>query len=68
MNRSLSVLCIEEGEGWSAQCLEYDLATQAPTLPALYAEVERMITGTILVSLELGLEPFADIDPAPQRF
>jgi hypothetical protein len=53
---------------WSAQCLEYDMATQANTLSDLYYEIEKMIVGQIVVSRELDLEPFEQLPPAPDKF
>jgi hypothetical protein len=53
---------------WIAQCLEYDLATAAKRLEDLPAELERFLTGQIAASLELGIEPFAGLPPAPKRF
>ncbi len=53
---------------WSAQCLEYDIATQAKSLDDLYYEIERMIAGYIVVSRELGLEPFEQLPAAPEKF
>ena len=64
----ISVVAFQEGDSWSAQCLEYDIATQASTLPDLYYEVERMLMGHVAVAAKLGREPFAGIGPAPKRY
>lgn len=74
--KALSVLIVEHkhceagehGGQWSAQCLEYDMATQADSLAGLYYQIERMIVGHIVVSVELGMEPFKGLSPAPKRF
>jgi hypothetical protein len=52
----------------SAQCLEYDIATQARTLPDLWYELQRIIVGHIATSLKLGKEPFAGVPPAPKKY
>ena len=65
---TLSILLFEEEDGWSAQILEYDIACQAKTFQALSNELERTIAGNILVTSALGLEPFAGISRAPQKF
>jgi hypothetical protein len=65
---TISVVAFQEGDSWSAQCLEYDIATQAATLPDLYYEVERMLMGHLAVAAKLGREPFAGLGPAPQRY
>lgn len=62
------VLVQEENGGWSAQCLEYDLAAQAPSLPDLRYELQRVLLGHIYASVDLGREPFQNIGPAPRRF
>ncbi len=62
------ILFFENEEGWAAQCLEYDLATQAETLEALYYEVERILVAHIALADELGIEPFEGLDPAPQKY
>lgn len=56
------------GEWWVAQCLEYDLATQARRLEDLPRELRRLLTVQILASLECGVEPFEGLAKAPARF
>lgn len=65
---TISAVLFQEGDWWSAQCLEYDIAAQAKTLPALYDELERVLAAHITVSLELDKEPFAGFNPAPKKF
>jgi hypothetical protein len=65
---TISVLAFQDGDSWSAQCLEYDIATQAATLPDLFYEVERTLMGHLAVAAKLGREPFAGLKPAPQRY
>lgn len=65
---SISVLAIQEGEQWSAQCLQYDIAAQANSLPELSVAFERALVGHIIVSKELGLEPFEGLKAAPKAF
>jgi hypothetical protein len=64
----ISVLLLQEGEWWSAQCLEYDIATQARTLPELRNELERMLLHHVVLTLEEGKAPFKELRPAPQRY
>jgi hypothetical protein len=56
------------GEWWVAQCLEYDLATQARRLEDLPRELRRLLNVQILASLESGIEPFEGFSKAPTRF
>jgi len=68
MHKTIRVLMLEgkePGEGWSAQCLEYDIAMQAKTMTDIMYEVNRVLIGNIIVSKELKLEPFASLKPAP---
>jgi hypothetical protein len=57
-----------EGPWCVAQCLEYDIATRARSMSALYQEVERIIAAYILLAQKEGREPFANIPKAPKRF
>ena len=64
----VSFVLIQRGDCWSAQCLEYDIATQAPSLPALQKEIDRFLAAHVVVSAKLGREPFAGLKPAPQKY
>ena len=65
---TISVVMFQEGEWWTAQCLEYDIAAQAKTVPDLYYELDRVLVGHLVANTELGREPFADIRPAPEEY
>jgi hypothetical protein len=67
-NYKLSAVLFQEADWWVAQCLEYDIATQAKTLQGLYYELERTLVGQIVASKEVGVVPFEKIPPAPQQF
>lgn len=64
----ISAILFQEGEVWSAQCLEYDIATQADSLPNLRYELERVIFAHIAACKNIGREPFEGLPPAPQHF
>jgi hypothetical protein len=64
----VSAVLFREGEWWVAQCLEYDIATQARRLEDLPQELHRLLTNQILASLEAGIEPFQGFSRAPRRF
>ncbi|MBI3991625.1 MAG: hypothetical protein HY342_00010 [Candidatus Lambdaproteobacteria bacterium] len=68
MTYQLSILFIENDGGWSAQCLEHDVAAQAKTLDQLYYEVERVLVAQIALAEELSHEPFRGLGPAPQKY
>jgi hypothetical protein len=65
---TIRVLLIEKPDGWIAQCLDYDIVAQAETFTDLKEELERVLVSHIAVSIELGREPFAGFDKAPQRW
>jgi predicted RNase H-like HicB family nuclease len=70
-NRSpfnISVLLLQEGQWWSAQCLEYDIAAQAKTLPELRNELERVLLLHIVLALEEEKKPFSELRPAPKKY
>lgn len=64
----VSAILFEEGDWWSAQCLEYDIAAQARTLSDLLYEVERVLVSHLCIAEELGRKPFEGLEPAPQKF
>jgi hypothetical protein len=64
----IRAVLFEEGEAWSAQCLDYDIAAQAKTLPELHDELVRVLAVHVAASVQLGREPFAGIGAAPAKF
>jgi hypothetical protein len=64
----ISAVLIEEGDCWSAQCLEYDVAAQARSLTALQCELQRVIVSHLCNAAELGRRPFENIPPASKKF
>lgn len=69
MGLKISAVLFQEEDGqWSAQCLEYDIAAQAKSLPDLRYELERVIISHITVSHELNRQPFAGYEPAPREY
>ena len=69
MGLKISAVLFQEDDGqWSAQCLEYDIAAQAKSLPDLCYELERVIVSHVMVSRELKQEPFVGYEPAPRLY
>jgi hypothetical protein len=64
----ISAILIDEGEWWAAQCLEYDVAAQAPSITALQYELQRVLVSHVCIAAELGREPFENLPPAPQKY
>lgn len=67
-SHQLRFVVFQEGEWVAAQCLEYDVATQARTLDDLVHEVQRIIVGHIATSRKLHKPPFDGVPKAPQKF
>jgi predicted RNase H-like HicB family nuclease len=65
---TIHAVVFNEGDWFVAQCLEYDIATQAKSVSALLDEVEQIIVAHIVVAEERGLEPFSNVPRAPGRF
>ena len=67
--KKLRILLIQENDGqWSAQCLDYDIVTQAARLTDLKYEFEKTLMAYIAISDSEGKEPLEGIEPAPDKF
>jgi hypothetical protein len=64
----ISAVLFQDGEWWCAQCLEYDIAAQAPTLSELRYELGRVLAAHVAAGEELGRDPFESVNSAPQKF
>ena len=62
-----AILCEEEPGAWSAQCLEYDIGTQAKSFFDIQDELLRAFVTHIAASIQLGREPFMGIGKAPEN-
>jgi len=65
---TIRAVLFQEGDWWVAQCLDYDIATQAKKMAELYYELERILVGHIVVAQEHGIAPFTGIPRAPKRY
>lgn len=64
----ISVLLLEDGDLWAAQCLEFDLGGQGATQEEAAAALSRHLLAQVTVDRMLGKEPLADILRAPERY
>jgi hypothetical protein len=64
----LRVVVFREGNVYSAQCLEIDIATQANHIPELLERLDLTIDAEFALSRELGKKPFEGIAPASTYF
>lgn len=58
----MTVVIIEEitpdGVWWVAQCLEYDIAAQACSVPGVLQELGRIVAAELAIAERFGVEPF----------
>lgn len=64
----ISAIVFQDGDWWCGQCLEYDIGSQARTLPDLHVELYRILNATVLAAAEEKLTPFAGLKPAPKKY
>ena len=64
----IRAVLFHEAGWWCAQCLEYDIATQARTIPELKDELEHILSIQVELARERGQEPFAIFPKAPERY
>ena len=65
---NISAVLYQEGDWWIAQCLEYDITTQADSFSNLQYELERVLFAHIVASVTEGQTPFASLPAAPPKF
>src|SRR6185436_12648 len=68
MNTAIRAIAFQSGDYWVAQCLEHDLAALTLRLSELPNELSWVLALHIEASREGGVEPFAGLPEAPQRF
>jgi len=64
----VNVVAFQEGELWIAQCVEYDIAAFAKSLPELPRALERAVAANLCVNADLGRNALDGVPPAPARF
>lgn len=62
---AVSVLIFREANRWVAQGLEYDIAAQADSIPAVKKAFFRAFFSQAAVNVENGKEPLEDVPEAP---
>jgi len=64
----IRALAFQDSGYWCVQCLEYDIAAQAETIPELRRELARVLLSHVTLSKEYKKEPFAGLPQAPKWF
>ena len=65
---TIRVVVFRRGETWVAQCLDFDLATQARTVDDLDYEIQALLVGHVVASLKENKRPFESLPKAPSVF
>jgi hypothetical protein len=65
---TISAIAFHNEGVWIAQCVEYDIAVSATTLPKLRKAFERAVIANICVNESLGRSGLDGIPPAPSKF
>lgn len=65
---TVRVVTFREGDWHIAQCLEWDLTTQARTEEDLRRGVQRLLLAQVDAAHRTGRDPFANLPAAPLRF
>jgi hypothetical protein len=64
----IRVIVYREGDVYVAQCLEHDIATQGPDIPAALERLDLTIDAECAISKEAGGQAFDNIPSAPNYF
>lgn len=59
---------IQEGDLWSIQCLDFDIAAQGRTIDEAKDRFEKTFLGQIELDIKEKREPFSGVEKAPQEF
>ena len=65
---NIRVIVYREGDVYVAQCIEHDIATQGPDIPAALARLDLTIDAECAISKEAGGQAFDNIPSAPNYF
>lgn len=68
MSKRLRAVVYRDGDWWIAVCLEYGVATQARGREQIGPELQRALQVQIRASRKHGIEPFAGLSEAPDRY
>ena len=65
---TIRAIIFREGDLWVAQCVEYDIGCQAPTLAELTQKLMVTVELECVESMRRHGAPFRGIPPAPDRY
>ena len=65
---AIRVVIFPEGNHLVAQCLEHDIAAQGATIHELQDSFERTFVSHVVLAIENGQKPLANLKKAPVRY
>jgi hypothetical protein len=67
-NFEVSVVLCREGEGWAAQCLQYDIAAQGKTIQEAKDSLEKAFVSQVMIDLLHETDALSAIPQAPREY
>ena len=64
----VNAVAFQQGDLWVAQCVEYDIAAFAKSLPDLPRALKRALAANLCVNADLKRTGLESIPAAPERF
>lgn len=64
----VNVVAFQEGDLWVAQCVEYDIAAFAKSLPELPRAFERAVAANLCANADLGRRDLESVPVSPPHF
>jgi hypothetical protein len=65
---TLTIFLQKDGNAWVAQCLEYDIAAQAPAIEEVKLRFMKTVRQQIMIDLQEQRMPLEDLGQAPEHF
>jgi hypothetical protein len=65
---ALSFLVFQQGKHWVAQCIEYNIATQAAGPKEIIPEIRRTVWANIVIRGRTELPGIESLPPAPEPY
>lgn len=64
----ISILLLQEDNGWVAQCLEKDIAAQGNSINEALASFKNTFIGQLILDYEDNKTPLEDLQEAPKEY
>jgi hypothetical protein len=67
-DKPLTIYVMRDDDAYMAQCLEYDISTQAPDMDTLFSRMTALLRAEMAESKERTGVEFGGLSPAPRYF